>query len=93
MIESENLSYGMKEHQEAVTRWKERFQAFEGSGMTQTAWCQENQVSMASFSKWKKRFQKTDQESTKNELCIESPSIHGSEARSSRMEDVNSSNN
>lgn len=68
MIESENFSYVMKEHQEAVIRWRERVQAFESSGMTQKAWCQENQVNLTSFSIWKKRLQETDQEATKNEL-------------------------
>ncbi len=68
MIESDNLSYGEKEHLEAVNKWKERLQACEESGMTQMAWCQANHVCSSSFSKWKGRIREKSQIITGNDL-------------------------
>ena len=48
-------SFGEKEHQDAIIRWKDRLQAWKESGMTQKAWCHENHVSLTGFSIWKRR--------------------------------------
>ena len=85
MIESENLSYSMKEHQKAVIIWRERIQAFEKSGMSMKAWCQKNQVNVSSFSIWNKRLreinQDADQKSTNNDLVDISSVLNSSVSR------------
>lgn len=69
MTELANLSYRVRDHQEALFRWKERIQAWKESGLTQKDWCRANHVCMTSFSTWKRRIEETENRKvTSNDL-------------------------
>jgi len=63
----------MLKSQDRNAHWKRYYISFLKSGLTQREFCKQNNLNYWSFNQWKRRFDKSDQDSSMQELSLKLP--------------------